>query len=95
MVCKEGDEVIEHNRLIKSGDSVMLMHLVTRFYLHTHKYRSPITNQHEVCAVQSPQGNGSVWKIGLSKDKVWKQDSPVTFQSKDTYNYLFVNSNAR
>ncbi|GAX86581.1 hypothetical protein CEUSTIGMA_g13989.t1 [Chlamydomonas eustigma] len=65
----------------KKGSALRLQHTVTRKWLHSHQFHSPLTQNQEVSAYGSDNESdgGDVWFLEWeSKAKVWKQDGKVT-----------------
>jgi len=80
--CKRGEP-------IKCGDKIRLTHLNTRKNLHTHQYRSPLSNQQEVSAFGT-NGEGDaldIWEVKCSTTE-WRRDNFVSLWHPETSRYL-------
>jgi len=80
--CKRGDP-------IKCGSVIRLKHLNTGRWLHSHLYRSPLSNQQEVSAFDGSD-TGDNWEIHCvdESDEFWVREKDVRLFHQDTKKYL-------
>jgi len=83
---------------IKCGQTIRLEHLNTQKNVHTHAFRSPLTNNQEVSAFgeQGVGDSGDDWVvICATKSGTWERGENVEFRSVDTGRYLASSNNAK
>lgn len=80
--CKRGEP-------IKCGSVIRIKHLNTGKWLHSHHYRSPLSNQQEISAFDG-EDSGDNWIVQCvdPKDKYWIREKNVRFLHKDTNVYM-------
>ncbi|KAL6628097.1 putative stromal cell-derived factor 2 [Neocallimastix californiae] len=77
--CKRG---------IKCGSTIRLKHLNTGRWLHSHYFRSPLSNQQEVSAFDGSDDSDN-WEVQcVDDDEYWIREKPVRFFHKNTKKYL-------
>lgn len=83
--CTQGQS-IPHNAHIR------LQHQVTRRWLHSHLFKSPLSYNQEVSAFgdDNTSDSGDVWQLELedASMKLWRRDTPARLRHKDTGFYL-------
>jgi len=82
----------------KKGSALRLQHTVTRKWLHSHQFHSPMTQNQEVSAYgsDSESDGGDVWVLDWeSKAKIWKQDGKVRLKHRDTGVYLYSSDGSK
>eukprot|EP00792_Barthelona_sp_PAP020_P012395 TRINITY_DN7052_c0_g1_i1.p1 TRINITY_DN7052_c0_g1~~TRINITY_DN7052_c0_g1_i1.p1 ORF type:complete len:227 (-),score=57.42 TRINITY_DN7052_c0_g1_i1:7-648(-) len=74
---------------IKCGSILRLEHVNTRHNLHSHQYKSPLSQQQEIsCFGENGEGDKSDdWKV-LCRGDYWKRETPVKFVHVATKKYL-------
>lgn len=75
---------------LKNGDVILLQHLATGKFLHSHLHASPLTNQQEVSAYEGGD-SGDNWQLLLQGDS-WKSDSQIRLKHVDTGRFLQCSS---
>mmetsp|Transcript_9244 Transcript_9244/g.28132 ORF Transcript_9244/g.28132 Transcript_9244/m.28132 type:complete len:227 (+) Transcript_9244:125-805(+) len=91
MPCPSGQTIAKKS-------AIRLQHATTRKWLHSHKFQSPLTSQQEVSAFGSDDSTdgGDIWIISWgTTGKIWKQDTKVKLQHRDTSMYLASYEQAR
>jgi len=80
--CKRGDP-------IKCGSTIRLKHLNTGRWLHSHYYRSPLSNQQEVSAFDGSD-SGDNWEVRCvdESDEYWIREKDVRFVHVNTQKFL-------
>jgi dolichyl-phosphate-mannose--protein O-mannosyl transferase len=82
---------------IPFGQKIRLQHLDTKLNLHSHNYKSPLSNNQEVTAFGNEEGNGDNgdnWMIQpatttrSTNEKYWMVNQPVLIQHVDTGKFL-------
>jgi len=77
---------------IPFGAKIRLTHMNTGSNLHSHLYKSPLTNNQEVTGFgdEGTGDSGDNWKIssGSSKGSYWKRNEIVYIKHLDTGNHL-------
>ncbi|KAF1579159.1 UNVERIFIED_CONTAM: Stromal cell-derived factor 2, partial [Eudyptes robustus] len=83
-VCKRGEP-------IKCGDTIRLVHLTTKCFLHSHEFPSPLSkgNQEISCFGKSDEQSdtGDHWKVVCNSD-VWTDEEQIQLKHVDTGKYL-------
>eukprot|EP01091_Cochliopodium_minus_P018305 TRINITY_DN7384_c1_g1_i1.p1 TRINITY_DN7384_c1_g1~~TRINITY_DN7384_c1_g1_i1.p1 ORF type:complete len:221 (-),score=61.40 TRINITY_DN7384_c1_g1_i1:19-681(-) len=77
--CRQGEK-------INNEDIILLQHLATGKYLHSHLHTSPLTNQQEVSAYDG-NDTGDNFQV-LFQGESWKTDSQIRLKHVDTGKYL-------
>lgn len=83
---------------IKKQQLIRLQHSITRKWLHSHGFYSPISGNQEVSAFGSDTqtDGGDVWSVEWdTKSKHWKQDAKIRLKHKDTGMLMSSNANHR
>lgn len=83
---------------VMSCDSVVrFTHLVTGKNLHSHNFRSPLTQEQEVSAFgEDGKGDGGDdWKVVCTKGSNWSTDTPFYLQHVATGKWLSSSNQAR
>ncbi|KAI7838401.1 hypothetical protein COHA_007805 [Chlorella ohadii] len=77
---------------IKSGQEIRLQHIVTRRWLHSHLFASPLSNNQEVSCFGDDKNSdsGDVWRVEWDDGSMqaWQRDAPVRLLHKDTGAFL-------
>lgn len=82
--CKQGSP-------LTNGAHVRLQHAMTRKWLHSHNFASPLSNNQEISAYgdDGHGDNGDIWVLELSKNAPsWERDADISLKHKDTGAYL-------
>mmetsp|Transcript_1583 Transcript_1583/g.3611 ORF Transcript_1583/g.3611 Transcript_1583/m.3611 type:complete len:179 (-) Transcript_1583:127-663(-) len=77
--------------LIAKGTPIRLQHHSTRKWLHSHNFKSPLTNNQEVSCFGSDEQSdeGDLWKVDWDGNaKHWMKDTQVRLQHVPTSVYL-------
>ncbi|GMI05560.1 hypothetical protein TrVE_jg1870 [Triparma verrucosa] len=84
-------------RPVECNSKVRLTHLLTGKNLHSHNFRSPLTNQQEVSAFGTDGVGDSSddWKIVCSSGTHWSVDVPFHLQHVETKQFLTSDQGAR
>ena len=77
-----------HGRPIKKGDIVILRHMATGNWLHSHLHRSPLSGQQEVSAFDG-KDDSNLWEVGND----FIRGEPVRFRHMQTGKYLGTSPN--
>ncbi|KAJ6233128.1 stromal cell-derived factor 2-like protein [Anaeramoeba flamelloides] len=85
---KHGTECPQ-GRILANGDIIRLEHLTTRKNLHSHQYKSPLSNNQEVSAFgQNSRGDsGDNFELVLENGK-WYRDEEIILKHESTNSYL-------
>mmetsp|Transcript_23215 Transcript_23215/g.33742 ORF Transcript_23215/g.33742 Transcript_23215/m.33742 type:complete len:229 (-) Transcript_23215:90-776(-) len=87
-----GDAACELGEPIECGRVIRLTHLPTQTNLHTHLFKSVLSNQQEVsCYGEGGEGDtGDNWELVCTSKgaTTWKRGQPVRLKSVDTKRYL-------
>ncbi|PRW20677.1 stromal cell-derived factor 2 [Chlorella sorokiniana] len=76
---------------IKPGQEIKLQHIVTRRWLHSHLFASPLSNNQEVSCFGDDKNtdSGDVWRVEWDGSAAsWERDMPVRLLHKDTGAFL-------
>lgn len=82
--CQPGD-------VFKKGNMVRLQHSMTRKWLHSHLFHSPLSGNQEVSAYggDTTSDTGDVWVLQWSdKSTEWRKDTKIMLHHYDTRRYL-------
>lgn len=90
-VLPESGEV-KRGEKVKCGSTIRLLHLSTRRNLHSHLFRSPLSNNQEVSAFgdDGHGDSGDYWIVECDDDDFWRRDESVRLKHKATDQYLHV-----
>ncbi|KAJ3435281.1 stromal cell-derived factor 2-like protein [Anaeramoeba flamelloides] len=85
---KHGTECPQ-GRILANGDIIRLEHLTTRKNLHSHQYKSPLSNNQEVSVYgQNSRGDsGDNFQLVLENCK-WHRDKAIILKHEKTNAYL-------
>lgn len=79
---------------IECGSIVRLQHVQTRKYLHSHLFKSPLSNQQEVSAFggDADSDTGDHWMV-YCKTRYWQKGETVRFKHVDTDTWISLSGN--
>jgi dolichyl-phosphate-mannose--protein O-mannosyl transferase len=77
-----------HGRAILKGDVVILRHMATSTWLHSHDHKSPLSNNQEVSAYVG-KDDGNFWEV----QNDFMRAQPVRLKHVTTEKFLTMNSN--
>uniref|UniRef100_A0A7S3DBZ2 MIR domain-containing protein n=1 Tax=Palpitomonas bilix TaxID=652834 RepID=A0A7S3DBZ2_9EUKA len=95
--AKHGDPMCPRGTPVKCGDTIRLMHSATRANLHSHLFRSPLSQQQEVSAfgVEGEGDTGDNWIVdclNAQPGSNWDRKSAIRFRHADTRKYLHTHA---
>ncbi|KAL0237491.1 hypothetical protein PCE1_000888 [Barthelona sp. PCE] len=90
VMAPHGKPQCERGEPIMCGSVIRLMHLQTKKMLHSHEYRSPLSQQQEVsCFGDNGEGDsGDNWQLICKKGTEWSQNKRFRLRHVNTKNYL-------
>jgi dolichyl-phosphate-mannose--protein O-mannosyl transferase len=90
---REGDKeaLCTLGQKIPCNSIIRLYHSNTKTWLHSHNFKSPLSQQQEVSAFDG-NDSGNNWFLECKESKFWKRESTITLKHIDTNMYL-SNSN--
>lgn len=80
---------------IECGSIIRLQHVQTRKFLHSHLFKSPLSNQQEVSAFggDDESDTGDHWTV-YCPGKVWLKTEPAKLKHVDTQQWLSLSGNS-
>ncbi|TPP59375.1 Stromal cell-derived factor [Fasciola gigantica] len=90
---RNGSPPCVRGRNIKCGQKIRLMHLATRKNLHSHHFKSPLSDAYEVSAFgeDGVGDQGDDWQV-VCEGPHWRRNSKIRLKHIATEGYLGVSS---
>lgn len=89
-----GEENCQRGTVVQCGSSLRLQHLQTRKFLHSHRFKSPLSGNQEVSCFgsddHSDAGDNWVVECASSNSEQWRRDDNVRLMHADTNAYLHI-----
>ncbi|VDP89370.1 unnamed protein product [Echinostoma caproni] len=88
---RNGSPQCARGRSVKCGQRIRLMHIVTRKNLHSHHFRSPLSEAYEVSAFgdDGVGDSGDDWQV-VCEGSHWRRGSKIRLKHIATEGYLSV-----
>lgn len=89
------DKQFTRGQPIECGSIIRLQHVQTRKYLHSHLFKSPLSNQQEVSAFGGDEDTdtGDHWMV-YCKSRYWQKNESVRLKHVDTEMWLSMSGNS-
>lgn len=89
-----GDDSCQRGAPVKCGSLLRLQHLQTRKFLHSHRFKSPLSGNQEVSCFggddRTDSGDNWVLDCASSNSEHWRRDDSIRLKHADTSAYLHI-----